>query len=331
MCVTDALVLWLVHLDADRASLSPTPRGTSARLTLGMATIHPVRMVTGILDDTPGGWLSICQLANQVYMQDARVKLWVVKSRKGFTRWLEEEPWFAEHFERVDDGVRVRRRNERAQPQPARQNGRASSAGAVSSSVMVESLYRVAHDDGLPRSPSPRSTPPRAPPPRAAASPPMIELKPRNDGQMGYIDALGDPKKSVVICFGKAGTGKTLLAVAGALKWLRAAPPGRPPRRIILTRPPLLAGGVRSDDLEKLCKPALDLLDQHAGKGAWQRLREQKRLELIHLHEMRGQTHDHSYVIVDEAQNSTPHACILTWLAPRPRPHSDCHLCCIVQ
>ena len=32
-----------------------------------MATIHPVRMVTGILDDTPGGWLSICQLANQVF------------------------------------------------------------------------------------------------------------------------------------------------------------------------------------------------------------------------------------------------------------------------
>ena len=100
-------------------------------------------------------------------------------------------------------------------------------------------------------------------------------VKPKTLGQKKYVDAIG--KNTVTLCVGPAGTGKTYLAVALAVMAFRA----RSVNRIILTRPAVEAG-------EKLGFLPGDL---------------QQKVELAY---MRGRTLDDSFIILDEAQNTTP-------------------------
>ena len=133
------------------------------------------------------------------------------------------------------------------------------------------------------------------------------QIRPKSAGQKRYIDAIG----SNVITFGigPAGTGKSWLAVAMAVKALQA----KQVQRIILTRPAVEAGerlGFLPGDLmakiDPYLRPLYDALyDMVEPEGA-QRLLERQTVEVAPLAFMRGRTLNNSFIILDEAQNTTP-------------------------
>lgn len=132
-------------------------------------------------------------------------------------------------------------------------------------------------------------------------------LKSKTLGQKHYVDAI----KSHTITFGigPAGTGKTYLAVAMAVKEFKA----KNVSRIILTRPAIEAGeklGFLPGDLQSKVDPYLrplyDALYEMFGTEAYARLAERGAIEIAPLAYMRGRTLDDSFIILDEAQNTTP-------------------------
>ena len=132
-------------------------------------------------------------------------------------------------------------------------------------------------------------------------------LKPKTLGQKKYIDAIR--KNTVVIGVGPAGTGKTYLAVAMAVSAFRA----KEVNRIILTRPAVEAGeklGFLPGDLQSKVDPYLrplyDALFDMLGTETYQKYLERGNIEIAPLAYMRGRTLDDSFIILDEAQNTTP-------------------------
>jgi phosphate starvation-inducible PhoH-like protein len=131
-------------------------------------------------------------------------------------------------------------------------------------------------------------------------------IKPKTFGQKQYVDAIA--KNTVVLGVGPAGTGKTYLAVAMAVKAFRA----KQVEKIILTRPAVEAGeslGFLPGDLQNKIDPYLRplydaLLDMFGGEG-FKRLIERGLIEVAPLAYMRGRTLEDAFVILDEAQNST--------------------------
>ncbi len=132
-------------------------------------------------------------------------------------------------------------------------------------------------------------------------------IRPRSAGQKRYVDAIG--ANVVTVGIGPAGTGKSYLAVALAVQALQS----RQVKRIILTRPAVEAGerlGFLPGDLMAKVDPYLrplydalyDLLDP---EGA-QRLLDRGTVEVAPLAFMRGRTLNSSFIILDEAQNTTP-------------------------
>ncbi|MBV9467987.1 MAG: PhoH family protein [Abitibacteriaceae bacterium] len=132
-------------------------------------------------------------------------------------------------------------------------------------------------------------------------------IGPRTAGQKTYVEALR--QNELVFAIGPAGTGKTYLAVAAAVAALKA----KQVARIILTRPAVEAGerlGFLPGDLEAKIDPYLrplydalyDLLDMEKVQGYLER----RTIEVAPLAYMRGRTLNDSYVILDEAQNTTP-------------------------
>jgi phosphate starvation-inducible PhoH-like protein len=126
-------------------------------------------------------------------------------------------------------------------------------------------------------------------------------------GQTKYIDAIR--KNTVVIGVGPAGTGKTFLAVAMAVKALR----DRQVSRIILTRPAIEAGeklgflpGDLQSKIDPYLRPLYDALFEMLGPENYQRQVEKGIIEVAPLAYMRGRTLDDSFIILDEAQNATP-------------------------
>ncbi len=133
------------------------------------------------------------------------------------------------------------------------------------------------------------------------------QIKPKTEGQRQYVEAIR--QSSLVFGIGPAGTGKTYLAVALAV----AAYKNREYSRIILTRPAVEAGerlGFLPGDLEQKVHPYLrpiyDALFDTLGIESYQKLVERGVIEIAPLAYMRGRTLDDSFVILDEAQNTTP-------------------------
>ncbi len=132
-------------------------------------------------------------------------------------------------------------------------------------------------------------------------------IKAKTVGQKKYVDAI--KKNTVVFGIGPAGTGKTFLAVSMAVKALRA----HEVTRIILTRPAVEAGerlGFLPGDLQQKIDPYLrplyDALYEMLGMETCARLMEKMTIEIAPLAYMRGRTLDDCFIILDEAQNTTP-------------------------
>ena len=132
-------------------------------------------------------------------------------------------------------------------------------------------------------------------------------IKPKTLGQKKYTDLIQD--KMVVFGTGPAGTGKTYLAMAMAVASFKKEETGR----IILTRPAIEAGeklGFLPGDLQSKVDPYLrplyDALHQIMGADSFLKNMEKGLIEVAPLAYMRGRTLDNSFIILDEAQNTTP-------------------------
>ncbi len=131
-------------------------------------------------------------------------------------------------------------------------------------------------------------------------------IKPKTIGQKHYCNAISD--NTITIGVGPAGTGKTYLAVAMAVTAFRA----KEINRIILTRPAVEAGeklGFLPGDLQSKVDPYLrplyDALFDMLGAETYQKYLERGNIEVAPLAYMRGRTLDDSFIILDEAQNTT--------------------------
>ena len=132
-------------------------------------------------------------------------------------------------------------------------------------------------------------------------------VKPKTLGQKSYVDNIR--KKMIVFGMGPAGTGKTYLAMAMAITAFKNEEVGR----IILTRPAIEAGeklGFLPGDLQSKVDPYLrplyDALYQIMGAESFQKNMEKGLIEVAPLAYMRGRTLDNAFIILDEAQNTTP-------------------------
>ena len=132
-------------------------------------------------------------------------------------------------------------------------------------------------------------------------------IKPKTLGQKKYVEAIRD--NMIVFGLGPAGTGKTYLAMAMAITAFK----NEEVSRIILTRPAIEAGeklGFLPGDLQSKVDPYLrplyDALYQIMGADSFAKNMEKGLIEVAPLAYMRGRTLDNAYIILDEAQNTTP-------------------------
>ena len=132
-------------------------------------------------------------------------------------------------------------------------------------------------------------------------------IKPKTLGQKQYVDAIR--KDMIVFGIGPAGTGKTYLAMAMAITAFKSGEV----ERIILTRPAIEAGeklGFLPGDLQSKVDPYLrplyDALYQIMGPDSFHKNMEKGLIEVAPLAYMRGRTLDNAFIILDEAQNTTP-------------------------
>ncbi len=132
-------------------------------------------------------------------------------------------------------------------------------------------------------------------------------IKAKTVGQKQYVDLIR--KNTIVLGVGPAGTGKTFLAVAMAVRALRE----KQVNRIILTRPAIEAGeklgflpGDLQSKIDPYLRPLYDALYEMMGTENYQKLVEKGTIEIAPLAYMRGRTLDDSFIILDEAQNATP-------------------------
>ncbi len=132
-------------------------------------------------------------------------------------------------------------------------------------------------------------------------------VKPKTLGQKAYVDAIR--KKMITFGIGPAGTGKTYLAMAMAVTAFK----NEEVSRIIMTRPAIEAGeklGFLPGDLQSKVDPYLrplyDALYQIMGPESYQKNQEKGLIEVAPLAYMRGRTLDNAFIILDEAQNTTP-------------------------
>ncbi|MBS4030189.1 MAG: PhoH family protein [Clostridiales bacterium] len=131
-------------------------------------------------------------------------------------------------------------------------------------------------------------------------------IKPKTLGQKEYIEAIR--KNDIVFGIGPAGTGKTYLAMTMAVKALKE----RSVQRLILTRPAVEAGenlgylpGDLQEKVDPYLRPLYDALYDLLGVDVYKAYMEKGIIEIAPLAYMRGRTLDDSYIILDEAQNTT--------------------------
>ncbi len=131
-------------------------------------------------------------------------------------------------------------------------------------------------------------------------------LKPKTLGQKNYVNSIKN--KDIVFGVGPAGTGKTYIAVAMAINAYK----NKEVQKIILARPAVEAGerlgflpGDLQDKVDPYLRPLYDALYDVLGRDAALRLKEKEVIEVVPLAYMRGRTLDNSFIILDEAQNTT--------------------------
>jgi phosphate starvation-inducible PhoH-like protein len=132
-------------------------------------------------------------------------------------------------------------------------------------------------------------------------------IRPKTLNQKRYVDAIDS--HTIVFAIGPAGTGKTYLAVAKAVQALQA----KQVDRIILTRPAVEAGerlgflpGTLYDKIDPYLRPLLDALHDMLDPESIPRLTQAGTIEIAPLGYMRGRTLNDAFIILDEAQNTTP-------------------------
>ena len=132
-------------------------------------------------------------------------------------------------------------------------------------------------------------------------------LRPKTIGQKGYVDTIR--RKDIVFGIGPAGTGKTYIAVAMAVNAFK----NKEIQKIILARPAVEAGerlgflpGDLQEKVDPYLRPLYDALYDVLGRESALRLKEKEIIEVVPLAYMRGRTLDNSFIILDEAQNTTP-------------------------
>ncbi|MGO0123491.1 PhoH family protein [Desulfothermobacter acidiphilus] len=133
------------------------------------------------------------------------------------------------------------------------------------------------------------------------------QVRPKTPGQKNYVDAI--KRYDITFAIGPAGTGKTYLAVVMAVVWLRQ----RRISRIILTRPAVEAGerlgflpGSLEEKVDPYLRPLYDSLYDVLGVENTERYLEKRIIEIAPLAYMRGRTLEDAFIILDEAQNTTP-------------------------
>jgi phosphate starvation-inducible PhoH-like protein len=133
------------------------------------------------------------------------------------------------------------------------------------------------------------------------------QVSPQTAGQKHYVDALR--RSTLTFAIGPAGTGKTYLAVATAVRMLQA----REVSRIILTRPAVEAGeklgflpGTLYEKVDPYMRPLYDALYEMMDPEAFSRLLDRGTIEVAPLAFLRGRTLNDSFIILDEAQNTSP-------------------------
>ena len=132
-------------------------------------------------------------------------------------------------------------------------------------------------------------------------------VKPKTLGQKKYVDEIRN--KMIVFGMGPAGTGKTYIAMAMAITAFK----NEEVNRIILTRPAIEAGeklgflpGDLQSKIDPYLRPLYDALYQIMGADSFQKNMEKGLIEVAPLAYMRGRTLDNAFIILDEAQNTTP-------------------------
>ena len=131
-------------------------------------------------------------------------------------------------------------------------------------------------------------------------------LRPKTLGQRKYVQSIR--KRDIVFGIGPAGTGKTYIAVAMAVHAFK----NKEVQKIILTRPAVEAGerlgflpGDLQEKVDPYLRPLYDALYDVLGRESALRLKEKEAIEVVPLAYMRGRTLDNSFIILDEAQNTT--------------------------
>lgn len=131
-------------------------------------------------------------------------------------------------------------------------------------------------------------------------------LRPKTLGQKRYVESIR--KRDIVFGIGPAGTGKTYIAVAMAVQAFK----NKEVEKIILTRPAVEAGerlgflpGDMQEKVDPYLRPLYDALYDVLGRENALRLKEKEVIEVVPLAYMRGRTLDNSFIILDEAQNTT--------------------------
>ncbi len=155
----------------------------------------------------------------------------------------------------------------------------------------------------------------------------LADVQPRNIEQRMALDLLLDPRVKLVTLVGKAGTGKTFLALAAALAQVQKGKKRRSYERILLSKPVVSMGqdvGYLPGDFDAKMQPWMtsffDNFDQlivsdgaASGKGAtrdtksWEYLFHSRQLEVQAIHTIRGRSISSAFMLIDEAQNLTPH------------------------
>jgi phosphate starvation-inducible PhoH-like protein len=132
-------------------------------------------------------------------------------------------------------------------------------------------------------------------------------IKAKTVGQQKYVDAIN--QNTIVFGVGPAGTGKTFLAVAMAVNALKK----KQVSKIVLTRPAVEAGeklgflpGDLQSKIDPYLRPLYDALGEMLGNESFKNCGEKGIIEIVPLAYMRGRTLDDAFIILDEAQNTTP-------------------------